>query len=175
MLNEYYKETDPIKREEILGTLSADACSPEQQRQLRALFDLRYASNGKGGYNDRFLGAWMELKIVIENRIGGLAKRRIARQVSSALQTLCLNRTEEFDRDILYREMCHLVSLYIYACSTDTNYGSLLWGMGKISEEKLQSKLTADLKQLKETIPQYAADTDNFDILKNAITDILKA
>ncbi len=175
MLNEYYKETDPIKRKEILDTLPADACSLNQQKQLHALFDLRYASNGKGGYNDRFIGAWMELKIVIENRVGGLAKRRNSRQVSKALQTLCLNRTDEFDRDILYHEMCHLVSLYIYACSTDSTYGSLLWGMGKISDDKLQAKLAADLKQVKETIPQYAADTDNFDILKNAITDTLGA
>ncbi|MCD8019217.1 MAG: hypothetical protein LUF92_06430 [Clostridiales bacterium] len=174
MLNDYYKETDPIKRKTILNNLEEKSCDPVQLVQLRSLFNQRYTPRRKEGYNDRFLGAWMELKIGIANRGDFLSKKRSSKQIQSALHTLCLDRQDEFSREILYQEMCHMVSLYVATCTRDNNYGSVALGIGRISYEDLQAKIKTDLDDVKKAVLQYAFHADGFQILSDAIEAVEK-
>ncbi|MCC8028694.1 MAG: hypothetical protein LIO75_02655 [Lachnospiraceae bacterium] len=182
MFEEYYGEPDPVKRKAILDeyipeerTADSEGSDPEGggavPEQIKKLFDLRYKCNKKGGYDDRFLGAWLDLKLAAEGPISRMAKKRIEKQVRSAVHVLCLDRRDEFSGDVLYREMCHLATVYISSCTQDSRYTGVFWGLGKISDEKLQSRLCTDLENFAEGLSRFPEAGEDTSILRKAVAD----
>ncbi len=180
MFDNYFEELDPVKRKEILDGLQkvsgsdplsdSDAAALEQ---MRTLFALRYELNKKGGYNDHFIGALTKLTEVAKNSGGRLTEKRNTNMVAEAVHTLCLDRGGEFSEDILYREMCQLISLYISICGDDTLYQSAFLGMGRMTGENIREKIRTDLNLFWETIDTYLGDLPDFNVFKRAIADMM--
>lgn len=70
--------------------------------------------------------------------------------------------------------MCQLTGLYIYSCSKDVNYTSMIWGFGKKSDEKISEKINLDLERIGEAIPKYLSMEEECSVLKAAILDTKK-
>ncbi len=174
MLQAYYTELDPIKRKALLEEFLASDADAEEKAALSSLFDARYVPNKKGGYNDRFVGAWLEMKIVLSNRIGKLSRRRNEKQVAAAVSDLCLNRQEDFPPAMLYQELRQFLALYMNICARDHNYGSILWGLGRISDSRLRQKIEKDLTQIRDEIPSFLPDSAPFSLLQTVISDVLE-
>ncbi len=200
MLDKYFGELDAMRREAILDSLTAssellhpskpdgqqpgtdeqqptpdgqeDALSDQELTQLRTLFSLRYEPNKKGGYNDRFIRALTILLDVANNPGGKMREKKNVSQVTEAVQTLCLDREEEFSETLLYRELCNLITLYIWICGEDAQYQSVFLSMGRMSRDKLNEKIRKDLDLLWEPIPAYLGEKDEYLLFKNAIGDI---
>ncbi len=171
MFEEYYKEPDPAKRKELLDGYIPEEGDEALPEQMRVLFDLRYKRNRKGGYDDLFLRSWLDLKLASVSPPGVMSKKRIQKQVCTAVHQLCLDRREEFSEEVLYQEMCHLAMVYISSCLQDSKYAGVFWGLGKISDEKLQIRITTDLKEFTEGLSRYPESEADFHILKSAIAD----
>ena len=71
------------------------------------------------------------------------------------LEQLQLHAGSEIPEELIYQEMCQLTGLYIYSCSKDVNYTSMIWGFGKKSDEKISEKINLDLERIGEAIPKY--------------------
>ncbi len=185
MLEKYFEELDATKREAILDSLTASsaleqpakpdeqegALSDQQLTQLRTLFSLRYEPNKKGEYNERFIRALTILLDVANNPGGKMREKKNVSQVTEAVHTLCLDRGEEFSESLLYRELCNLISLYIWICGEDAQYQSVFLSMGRMSRDKLNEKIRKDLDLLWEPIPAYLGEKDEYVLFKNAIGD----
>jgi len=171
MFEEYYREPDPVKRKELLDGYVPEEGDEALPGQMRALFDLRYKRNRKGGYDDLFLRSWLDLKLATVAPAGMMSKKRNQKQVCAAVRQLCLDRREEFSEEVLYEEMCHLTMVYISSCLRDSKYTGVFWGLGKVSDEKLQIRITTDLKEFTEGISHYPEQEEDFRILKTAIAD----
>ncbi len=171
MYEEYYRELNPEKRKKILDALTSLDEKNSELDHMQKLFGLRYKKSAKGVFADQFLQYWLELKMAAKNADSYVSARRTKKQVVSAWHMLCLDRVMEFDRDILYREMCHLTRLYITLCSQDESYNAFLWGLGRISEEKRKDKMIRDLELIGEEMPKSFDLEKEFEILKSAIRD----
>ncbi len=199
MLDKYFEELDAVKREAILDSLTAssellhpskpdeqqpeqgkqqptpdeqeDALSEQELTQLRTLFSLRYEPNKKGGYFDRFIRALTVLLDVATNPGGKMRDKKNLSMVTEAVHTLCLDREEEFSESLFYRELCNLISLYIWICGEDAQYQSVFLSMGRMSRDKLDEKIRKDLDLIWEPIKTYLGEKDEYLLFKNAIAD----
>ncbi len=190
MFENYFDELDPVKRKEILDGLLAESengspdgsdagelSSPEAKQQLgqiQRLFAARYELNKKGEYNDHFVGALSQLLEVARNSGGRLTEKRNTNLVAEAVRTLCLDRGDEFSDDILYREMCQLIALYISICNEDTLYQSAFLGMGRMNSKNIREKIRSDLNLFWETIETFLGDLPDFRVFKKAIEDTMQ-
>ncbi len=170
MFDEYFRELEPAKRKEILDGLTPEAGEEESLEQIRSLFSLRYTPNKKLGYTDEFVGALMSLRLIAYNPSG---KRRDARLAGEAMHTLCLDRTDEFSPDILYSELCQLMAFYISSCLDDSQYRSVVFGLGRMRDERLVDKIQKDLNRIWEEVTKYSVHGRNAQILKNAMDDTM--
>ncbi len=171
MFEDYYREPDAGKRKAILDGFQpaeGDAAAPAQRKTL---FDLRYKKNKKGGYDDLFLGCWLDLKFIAEASDGRFASKRNRKIAQAAVHQLCLDRREEFSEEVLYAEMCHLTLTYISSCTEDSRYKGVFWGLGTVSDERLRSRLGVDLKEMEAGLSRYPEFAEDFRVLKMAIAD----
>ncbi len=185
MLDKYFEELDAVKREAILDELTVSPKSeqpaepdeqetePDEQQldQLRTLFSLRYEPNKRGGYNDRFIRALTLLLDVAKNPGSKMRAKKNLSQVTEAVHILCLDRVEEFSESLLYRELCQLITLYIWICGEDAQYQSVFLSMGRMASDKLNEKIRQDLDLLWQPIPTYLSEKDEYLLFKNAIED----
>lgn len=171
MFEDYYREPDAAKRKALLDGYLQEKSDAAVPAQMKILFELRYKRNKKGGYDDRFIGGWLDLKFVAEAPDGMLSKKRNRKMAQDAVRMLCLDRRGEFPEEVLYEEMCHLTLTYISSCTEDSHYKGVFWGLGTVSDERLKSRLAADLDELTEGLARYPDLEDDFRILKKAIVD----
>ena len=174
MYEAYYKELDPAKREKILKELEETVTDKQDWELRKQLFDLRYTKNKQGEYVDRFLRGWLELKVAAMNLDRLFSEKKNKKTAMEVRKQLCLEQTELYTRETLYREMCNLVARYATACLKDTNYNSFIWGIGKISDEKVKAKIEGDLKMIGKTLPERLGFETEFQILQDAITNVEK-
>ncbi len=192
MLDKYFEELDAVKREAILDELTvapkpeqpamSDEQQPEQNEQetapdeqqldqLRTLFSLRYEPNKRGAYNDRFIRALTLLLDVAKNPGSKMRAKKNRSQVEEAVHILCLDRVEEFSESLLYRELCQLITLYIWICGEDAQYQSVFLSMGRMASDKLNEKIRQDLDLLWQPIATYLGEKKEYLLFKNAIED----
>lgn len=172
MFEDYYREPDAVKRKAILDGFEAAEGDTAAVALRRTLFDLRYKKNKKGGYDDCFIGCWLDLKFVAEAPDGRLSQKRNRKMAEAAARRLCLNQREEFPEDILYAEMCHLTLTYISSCTEDSHYRGVFWGLGTVSDERLRSRMGTDLKEMEAGLSRYPELEEDFRILRRAIADM---
>ncbi len=180
MSDKFYQEFEPQKRKEIL-----DASPESYSSAQRELFDLRYLQPKKGGffsgifkinseaYSDGFLAAWIDIKVILSSQMGFITRMGDTRRITSALERLCIPRAAEF-ADALSNELEHMVRLYVHTCLTDRGYGSTAFGLAQLSDENIQAKLKADLKEVQESLPTYFKDESDYKPLISAIEKVLR-
>lgn len=172
-LENYFVEFDPVARKVILDKRRNEEVD-ETLKCLEKLFALRYKQDKKGKYADQFLKQFLQLRITAENLDVMFSERKNKKAVRQCLEQLQLHADSEFPEELIYREMCQLTGLYIYFCSRDVNYTSMIWGLGKKSDEKISVKINLDLERIAEAIPKYLAMEAECKMLKTAILDTKK-
>ncbi len=172
MLEAYYYEFDPVKRKEILDN---DPPEPDEEpylEQIRNLFSIRYTINRDGSYKDTFIGALISFQFIAD-RDRQIGKHQRAREVKKGMHILCLDRGNEFDPQILYMEMYHLVYLYICSCMEDHQYGSVFLGIGRMKETKITGKIRHEMTEIWDLISDYTDGNEGYRILTTAIRNIV--
>lgn len=169
----YFAEFKPEARKAILEARRAQEVD-ETLELLEKLFALRYKQDKKGTYADQFLGHFLELRITAENLDSMFSERKNKKAVKKCLEKLQLHEGSEFPEELIYQEMCQLTGLYIFSCSKDVNYTSMLWGLGKKSDEKISEKINLDLERIGEAIPKYLSMEEEYRVMKAAILDTKK-
>lgn len=169
----YFAEFKPEARKAILEARRAQEVD-ETLELLEKLFALRYKQDKKGTYADQFLGYFLELRITAENLDGMFSERKNNKTVKKCLEELQLHEESEFPEELIYQEMCQLTGLYIFSCSKDVNYTSMIWGLGKKSDAKISEKINLDLERIGEAIPKYLSMEEEYRVMKAAILDTKK-
>ena len=132
---QYYREHDPLKRKQLLETSIAQGEEPENNEIRKKIWEIRYndkAETGGDARADGFLALWMILEF---NRNAGNkffgargARKDIEKQLKK-LQFQEFANGGERERELLYRECCHLVKTYMELCESDKSYTSMLCGI----------------------------------------------
>ena len=78
-LRDYYTESSPARRRQILDAAMETQSDPEADEIRLQIWNLRYAKareNGKSGRADGYLKLWMDLRYLAENPPGRSVKKR---------------------------------------------------------------------------------------------------
>lgn len=175
-LEQYYKETEPLKRKELLKK-SIEAGEDPQGNPIRMeLWEARYheRSQNKNERADGFLKLWMVMKYAGDNTTGIFGYGGVRRDVRKTLKKLHFEEFKQKDeqtRKLLYKECYHMAQLYLYLCENDRTYGSTLLGMMALSKEKLQSKIGADIFNVACKVPVRLKMEEELEPLLSAVID----
>lgn len=176
----YYREQEPLKRKALLEqSIEAGEC-PEENEIRKELWELRYADSSKAkeaSRADGFLALWMTLEFnrQASKRLFGIrsAQKEIRRQMEKL-------KFQEFQQkgglyeEMLYRECCHLVHLYIELCKTDRSYNSTLLGIINMSADRALQKRKADIREVAEQLPVNLGMEKELKTLTRAAREIYK-
>ncbi len=156
---QYYREHDPLKRKQLLETSIAQGEEPENNEIRKKIWEIRYndkAETGGDARADGFLALWMILEF---NRNAGNkffgargARKDIEKQLKK-LQFQEFANGGERERELLYRECCHLVKTYMELCESDKSYTSMLCGIMSMSDDKAKAKLQKDMYETAIVLP----------------------
>ena len=166
----FYRETDRSKRREMQARLVEEEGTTEKSECRKRLMDVRYDKKD-GNDIDYFIRGWVELSCIRDKGLFPGRKKAGARTAAEALklwhqeEMLAKGREGEL---ALCGELYNLTKFYIQLCKKDKVYGSVLWGIGHISEEKLAGKIASEIKRVTETIPEWLEMGDEFTLFKEA-------
>lgn len=167
----YYMEGSAEQRKQLLDERLAMDESDEIQR-IKELFDCRYKKMKDGKYMDVFLKGWLDMSLIGGNLNSHFARKKNEKAAMKVAQMWCLDREEEFGRDLLYDELGHLAGVYISSCLSDTHYQSIIFNIGRMKEDRVKQKIKDDLELIARTIPETLGVKDTFALFERAVSDM---
>ncbi len=142
-----YYELDPeIRLCALCEQLRRNPDSRSDQRRLE-LFQLRYDDR----FNDRFLNAWMMLKVCDNVPAGFLLKRKQNADIRNELSRLCIGK--ESPDEPLKAEWKNFADMLIRMYANSPSYRSAVFGMGSVSDRNTAYRLAHEIETVTKTVP----------------------
>ena len=179
-LRDYYVESSPARRGQILNGAMETQSDPEADEIRLQIWKLRYAKareNGKSGRADGYLKLWMDLRYLAENPPGRFSVKKTQKRLERELEELGFFQfydQSEQSRMLLFQECLHTARLYVKLCFSDRNYTSMILGMMPMKEGRVQDKVSKDLKKLYEDLPKVVEIPKPLELMLSAAKEAEK-
>ena len=179
-LRDYYVESSPARRRQILNVAMETQSDPEADEIRLQIWKLRYAKareNGKSGRADGYLKLWMDLRYLAENPPGRFSVKKTQKRLERELEELGFFQFydhSEQSRMLLFQECLHTARLYVKLCFSDRNYTSMILGMMPMKEGRVQDKVSKDLKKLYEDLPKVVEIPKPLELMLSAAKEAEK-
>ena len=149
IIAQYYRETEPEKRKELLEQAIASGEDQEANKIRKEIWEARYkGTTNEGGIADGYLKFWMALEF---NRNAGhkvFGSGRAQKEIRKELDDVKfreIRAKSALHGELLHRECQHLVRFYMDLCEKDKNYNSVLCGLITIKKDSAKAKLQRDI------------------------------
>nr|WP_296047534.1 DUF6553 family protein [uncultured Blautia sp.] len=175
----YYREKEPMERLKLLEQSIAAEEDPERNKIRRELWEIRYSDKSEAGDTraDGYLGLWMTMEF---NRNSGsrfFGTRSAKKEIGKYLTKLKFQEIQEkggLYEELLYRECCHMVLVYMDLCQTDKSYNTTLCGLIHIKEDSAKSKLQRDIRETAVDLPGTLGMESELGIITRAAREIYR-
>ena len=175
----YYREKEPMERLKLLEQSIAAEEDPEGNKIRRELWEIRYSDKSEAGDTraDGYLGLWMTMEF---NRNSGsrfFGTRSAKKEIGKYLTKLKFQEIQErggLYEELLYRECCHMVLVYMDLCQTDKSYNTTLCGLIHIKEDSAKSKLQRDIRETAVDLPGTLGMESELGIITRAAREIYR-
>lgn len=173
----YYRESDPLKRKELLEQSVAAGEEPEENEIRREIWEARYHEKGENGnLADGFLKLWMAMEF---NRNSGNrwfvgskgARKEIGKELA-AVKFHEIRQKSGLHEQLLYRECCHMVDLYMNLCSHDKSYNTIICGIITMSKDSSKAKLQKDIYETAVRLPGELKMQEELGLITKAAREI---
>lgn len=167
----YYATTDSEQRKQDLIKAMAKGLEPEANEIRKKMWQMRYGV--KPGV-DQMLAALINLLYFANIVKKDQKARRRKKELKEIFDTLQLNIAEEYGQlgeELLYLEHYHMVDYYINICKKDKKYGSLLFGLGSMSTDKIKEKLAGEIWAMCYGVPAVIGTEKHYQIFRKAAVD----
>lgn len=174
----YYREADPLKRKALLEKAIAEGEDTKENEIRKELWEVRYrdpADTGAGARADGFMALWMAMEFNRDAEKKWFAIKRARKDITKNLEKLHfqeLSQKSDLHRELLYRECCHLVMLYMDLCEKDKSYNNMLCGLVSISSERAKEKLQNDIRHTAVELPAALQLTEELDLITKAAKEM---
>lgn len=172
---EYYRESDPKKRKALLEQEIEAGTEPEANQIRKEIWEARYSEMDAVTMADGYLRFWMAMEYnrKAANKLFGVksAVKEIRKELAS-VKFLEFQQKSELHRELLYRECCHLVKLYIDLCKSDRSYNSMLAGIITIKKEDVIAKIKKDIYETAVRLPKDLGMEEELSLLTKAAREI---
>lgn len=175
---QYYREADPMKRKALLEQSIEAGEEPEANAIRKELWDLRYEGPSELGPKTRadgYLGLWMLMEFNRDagKRIfGGKSARKEIVKSLSKLKFKEIRKKSALHEELLYRECCHLVKLYMELSEKDKSYNSVLCGILTMNSEKAKKKLQHDIYETAILLPPSIGMEEELELITKAAREM---
>lgn len=175
----YYREKEPMERLKLLEQSIAAEEDPEGNKIRKELWEIRYSDKSEAGDTraDGYLGLWMTMEF---NRNSGsrfFGTRSAKKEIGKYLAKLKFQEIQEkggLYEELLYRECCHMVLVYMDLCQTDKSYNTTLCGLIHIKEDSAKSKLQRDIRETAVDLPGTLGMESELGIITRAAREIYR-
>ena len=175
----YYREKEPMERLKLLEQSIAAEEDPEGNKIRKELWEIRYSDKSEAGDTraDGYLGLWMTMEF---NRNSGsrfFGTRSAKKEIGKYLTKLKFQEIQEkggLYQELLYRECCHMVLVYMDLCQTDKSYNTTLCGLIHIKEDSAKSKLQRDIRETAVDLPGTLGMGSELGIITRAAREIYR-
>ena len=175
----YYREKEPMERLKLLEQSIAAEEDPEGNKIRKELWEIRYSDKSEAGDTraDGYLGLWMTMEF---NRNSGsrfFGTRSAKKEIGKYLTKLKFQEIQEkggLYEELLYRECCHMVLVYMELCQTDKSYNTTLCGLIHIKEDSAKSKLQRDIRETAVDLPGTLGMESELGIITRAAREIYR-
>ena len=167
----YFTETDADKRKQLLEDIETEEGKTPAVKLCRKLWEMRYVDPKSGRSVDLFL--WELLELLCLYSTAGFMKKGIRSDAAKALTALGSSAAADYvgeGEEILYREYCNVVRLYLTTCESKS-YRKRLFGLSELKESDWQSKVAKDMWRLSTGLPKRLDMTQEFSILSKAVKE----
>ena len=175
----YYREKEPMERLKLLEQSIVAEEDPEGNKIRKELWEIRYSDKSEAGDTraDGYLGLWMTMEF---NRNSGsrfFGTRSAKKEIRKYLTKLKFQEIQEkggLYEELLYRECCHMVLVYMDLCQTDKSYNTTLCGLIHIKEDSAKSKLQRDIRETAVDLPGTLGMESELGIITRAAREIYR-
>lgn len=176
VIAQYYRESDPLKRKELLDQAIASGEDKEANEIRQEIWNARYGIKGEqGNPADGFLRLWMLLEFNRNASKKWFGVKNAVKDIRKELNTINfqeLRSKGDLYEELMYRECQHLISLYIELCEKDKTYNSVLLGMMTMKKENATAKLKRDLYETAVCVPRDLGIEEELDLITRAAREL---
>ena len=175
----YYREKEPMERLKLLEQSIAAEEDPEGNRIRKELWEIRYSDKSEAGDTraDGYLGLWMTMEFNRNSSSRFFGTRSAKKEIGRYLTKLKFQEIQEkggLYEELLYRECCHMVLVYMDLCQTDKSYNTTLCGLIHIKEDSAKSKLQRDIRETAVDLPGTLGMESELGIITRAAREIYR-
>ena len=175
----YYREKEPMERLKLLEQSIAAEEDPEGNKIRRELWEIRYSDKSEAGDTraDGYLGLWMTMEFNRNSSSRFFGTRSAKKEIGKYLTKLKFQEIQEkggLYQELLYRECCHMVLVYMDLCQTDKSYNTTLCGLIHIKEDSAKSKLQRDIRETAVDLPGTLGMESELGIITRAAREIYR-
>lgn len=175
----YYREKEPMERLKLLEQSIAAEEDPEGNRIRKELWEIRYSDKSEAGDTraDGYLGLWMTMEFNRNSSSRFFGTRSAKKEIGKYLTKLKFQEIQEkggLYEELLYRECCHMVLVYMDLCQTDKSYNTTLCGLIHIKEDSAKSKLQRDIRETAVDLPGTLGMESELGIITRAAREIYR-
>lgn len=178
IIAQYYKEHEPMKRKALLEQAVQSGEEREANAVRKELWEIRYAGSSDLGPDTRadgFLALWMAMEFNRDasGRLFGWkgARRELTKKLTQ-LKFAELQAKSELHKEMLYRECCHMVRMYMEISEKDKSYNSFLCGLMSISSDKVVQKLKKDIYETAVALPSAIKMEEELGLITRAAKEV---
>lgn len=175
----YYREKDPMERLKLLEQSIAAGEEPEENRIRKELWEIRYSDKAEAGDTraDGYLGLWMTMEFNRNSASRFFGTRSAKKEIGKYLKKLKFQELQErggLYEELLYRECCHLVLVYMDLCQTDKSYNTTIFGLIHIKEDSAKAKVQRDIRETAVELPANLGMEAELGIITRAAREIYR-
>ena len=163
----FYKETDPVKRLELLKANTGGGES-EKDKYRKQLWIARYGK--RTPVKDEFMRCLMEMKYLAEGTtvdLGGKRRKQGAKIAATLGQ-------EKVYKEILLQELQNVFLKFIEVSRGGRAFTSLVFGMGQMSEEGVTKKIAQQISMIAFRAPHLLHMEKEFALLQEAALEAFR-
>lgn len=176
IIAQYYRETDPMKRKELLDQAMESEDDREANEIRQELWKIRYSTdNGEGTPADGYLRLWMALEFnrnASRKFFGVRSAQKDIRKELELLKFQELCSRSPLHKELVYRECENLISLYMELCAKDKNYNSVILGLMTMKEESSLAKMKKDIYETAICVPRDVNMEEELSLITRAARKI---
>ena len=105
----------------------------------------------------------------------GADMRRAVKEIRGHLERLKFKEYQEkggLESELFYKEVCHMVRIYIDLCATDHSYNSTIFGMFRMGADQSKNKIMADVRDVAVRVPETLELQEELAIVTKAAAEV---
>jgi len=168
-----------MERLKLLEQSIAAGEEPEENKIRKELWDIRYSDKSETGDTraDGYLGLWMTMEFNRNSASRFFGTRSAKKEIGKYLKKLKFQELQEkggLYEELLYRECCHLVLVYMDLCQTDKSYNTTIFGLIHIKEDSAKAKVQRDIRETAVELPANLGMEAELGIITRAAREIYR-